>query len=303
MQKITYTAIKEVCPDCKVMIGGVPGVPPAEQYITNFNAQYKPILEALQGQYVDIMDFHWYGAAKGDYRGAKLVYDHIRSVLNENGFPSDLPIWITEMGAYSGYPATGNFPEQTERQQALDYFKRFIYPLAFGVKKVFPAFGLMEGLDDTPGYYNDDYFDHTGLIYDGLGAGDLGLGLKKLGYYTYKKMTEILEGSDWNDIQTITIQESSDVYVYKFTKNGKPVYVAWWDYFNDLSYAAGNTKQVSLTGLQSGSAVITETVPKFAAGAEVTDYSTAFKKSTLNVSNGSLTLNLGENPVFVEAAQ
>src|SRR5574340_667881 len=284
LQRITYTAIKEVCADCTVLIGGVPGMPPASVYSSTFDTQYKPILDALGGKYVDVMDYHWYGAATGDYRGAKQVYDHIRTVLQADGFPADLPIWITEMGAYSDDPAaTGplgggaDFPAQTERQQALDYFKRYVYPLSFGVKKIFPAFGLMEGFK-----HDDGYFDHTGLIYDGMDSGDAGLGVKKLGYYMHKKMTEVLEGADWNSIETL--RESGDVYIYKFVKNGKAVYAAWWDYFNDSGYTPGKTMPVSLPGLQGASAVITEVVPKFSTGAEVTDYATAFNTQTLLVS-------------------
>ncbi|MBI5074430.1 MAG: Ig-like domain-containing protein [Nitrospirae bacterium] len=297
LQRITYTAIKEVCPDCMVLIGGVPGMPPVADYLSNFDQHYKPILNALGGNYVDVMDFHWYGNATGDYRGAKEAYDHIRSVLEADGFPS-MPFWITEMGAYSGDPASVtpapfDYPLQTEQQQALDYFKRFVYPLSFGIKKIFPAFGLMEGFK-----YDGGYFDYTGLIYDGWGTNDLGLGVKKLSYYTYKKMTEMLEGSDWKNIQTI--QASGNVYTFKFMKNNAPIYVAWWDYFNETSYAPGNTKTISISGLPAGSVLVTEAVPKFSAGKDVTDYATAFRTETVAASNGTITLTVGENPVFVE---
>jgi hypothetical protein len=296
LQSMTYTAIKEACPDCMVLIGGVPGMP--ADYLSSFDVYYKPILDELSGKYVDIMDFHWYGNATGDYKGAKEAHDHIRSALNAAGFPA-IPMWITEMGSYSGNLTDPPQPPsdylfQTEHQQALDYFKRFVYPLSFGVKKIFSGFGPMEGFK-----YDGGYFDYTGLIYDGWGGGDPGLGVKKLAYYTYKKMTEVLEGSDWDAIQTM--QESDNVYAYKFVKNGSPVYVAWWDYFEEPSFVTGNTKQVVVTGLQGVSAIATEIVPKFATGAEVTDYSTAFNMSTLAISNGSVTLNLGENPVFLEA--
>lgn len=301
LQRITYTAIKEVCPDCTVLIGGVPGQPPLADYLANFDQQYKPILDALGGKYVDAMDFHWYGNASGDYRGVKEVYDHIRSVLAADGFPA-IPFWITEMGAYGGDPIARDqmhfdYPFQNEQQQALDYFKRFIYPLSFGVKKIFPAFGLMEGFK-----YDGGYFDFTGLIYDGWDpAGttpsDLGLGVKKLAYYTYKKMTEMLEGSDWDRIQTI--QESDNVYIFKFTKNNAPVYVAWWDYFNEPSFAPGNTKTIAVTGVQGNSAQVTDAVPRYSAGKDVMDYATAFDTQTVPVSNGAVTLTLNENPVFV----
>lgn len=300
LQRVTYTAIKEVCPDCTVLIGGVTGMPPVDTYIASFDQDYKPILDALGGQYIDVMDFHWYGAASGDYRGVKEVYEHIRSVLNNGGFPANLPVWITEMGAYSGaprvvgQPASGfDFPAQTEREQAMDYFKRFVYPLSFGVKKIFPAFGLMEGFK-----HDNGYFDHTGLIYDGADSGDAGLGVKKLGYYTYKKMTGLLEGSDWNSIRTI--QASDNVYIFKFTKNNAPVYVAWWDYFNDPNYLPGAVTQVALSGRQGATARSTKVVPKFSSGAEVTDYSSAFTTVTEPVAGGLVTINLDDSPVIIE---
>jgi len=305
LQRVTYTAIKEVCPDCMVLIGGVPGMPPIADYLASFDLQYKPILDALGGNYVDVMDFHWYGNATGDYRGAKEAADHIHTVLDADGFP-EMPFWITEMGAYSGDPSSTmpspfDYALQTEQQQALDYLKRFVYPLSIGVKKIFPAFGLMEGFK-----YDDSYFDHTGLIYDGwdptsVTPSDLGLGVKKLGYYTYKKMTEMLEGSDWDSIQTI--QESDNVYIYKFTKNNAPIYVAWWDYFDEPSFAHGDTKTISVVGVQGSSVLVTEAVPKFSTGKDVTDYATAFNTQTIVVSNGTATLSLNENPVFVEAQQ
>lgn len=298
LQKITYTAIKEVCPNCQVLVGGVPGMPPVNQYIKNFAQQYKAILDSLGGKYIDIMDFHWYGDAIGDYLGLKDVYNHIRTVMNADGFASDLPFWITEMGAYSGDPVQieqlkTDWAPQTENQQALDYFKRFVYSLSLNIKKIFTAFGFMEGFK-----FDDGYFDHTGLIYDGWGSGDSGLGVKKLSYYTYKKMTEVLEGSDWNDIQTI--KDSANVFICKFMKNGKPIYAAWWDYFRDTTYTSGKTKQITLTALQANSVLVTEVVPKFFSGAEVTDYSIAFCRDTLSVLNDIATLTLGEKPVFVE---
>ena len=306
LQRITYAAIKEVCPDCTVLIGGVPGMPPVSGYIANFDEFYKPILDALAGQYVDVMDFHWYGNATGDYLGAKDAYDHIRTVLDADGF-QQIPFWIAEMGAYSGNPVPVpisnppiDYPLQTERQQALDYFKRFIYPLSFGVKKIFPAFGLMEGFK-----YDGGYFDLTGLIYDGWDpAGampyDLGLGVKKLGYYTYKKMTEMLEGADWGGIQTV--RESDNVRIYRLTKNGHPVYVAWWDYFNDPS-SAGDTKQIVLDGLEVNSPImITEVVPDSDKGQDVTDYNTAFSSTIAQVVSGQATINLGDSPVVITAS-
>lgn len=45
-------------------------------------------------------------------------------------------------------------------------------------------------------------------IYDGKFAHDPGKGVKKPSYYTYKKMAEILEGGDWNNIKTIKEEQN-----------------------------------------------------------------------------------------------
>ncbi len=297
LQRITYLAIKQACSECKVMIGGATGFP--DNFEENF-LTYSQILPDLDGQYLDIFDFHWYGTASGDYRKSKDAYNLVRSKLNEYGF-GDIPVWITEMGSYSGNPVDmpdTELPYQSETQQAGDYLKRFVYPLSYGVKKIFPAFGLIEGFK-----HNDGYFDHTGLIYDGTLSNDMGLGVKKLSYYTYKLMTEKLEGSDWGNIDTI--QESDNVYVYKFTKDNNPIYVAWWDHFDETGYQEGDTKTFSLEVGFAGDVLITEAVPDAVSGAELNedDYPGFFEIETKIVSNGQVNITLYENPVFVETVQ
>ena len=164
--------------------------------------------------------------------------------------------------------------------------KYYVYPFSKGVKKIFWAWGILEGF----GGPENNTFDNTGLIYDGDGPYDLGFGVKKLSYYTYKKMVEVLEGSDWDNIETI--QEKDGVYVYKFIKNGKPVWVAWND--ND------SKKQVAIYGINSSSVKITEAVANYESGQEVKGYSTAFKTETRQVTDSKLTITLNESPVFVE---
>ena len=111
-------------------------------------------------------------------------------------------------------------------------------------------------------------------------------------------MVEILDGSDWSNIQTV--QEKDGVYVYKFTKpfddtqgrQSKPIWVAW----NDNSAE----KQITISGITSTQIKTTEAVPKYTSGKEVTDYSTAFNTETKAVSGGKVTLTLKDKPVFVE---
>jgi hypothetical protein len=105
-------------------------------------------------------------------------------------------------------------------------------------------------------------------------------------------MTETLEGSDWDNIETI--QESNGVYVYKFTnkETNKPTWVAWNDNTNSqtITLNVGNIKSVK----------ITEAIPKYETGKEVTDYNTAFNTEIKNTNNNQISIILGDVPVFVE---
>jgi hypothetical protein len=291
--KITYIAIKEADPEAKVIIGGVPGMPPVSTYLESFNRDYLPILDNLakyKKKYFDIFDFHWYGDASGDYQGAQNVYKYIKQKIDERGISPSYGYWITEMGTYSGDPTAGlhgfkDYPFQTEKQQAADLTKRYVYSLSAGIKKVFMAYGLKEGFKG-----NEGYFDFTGIIYDGKYKHDKGRGVKKLAYYTYKKMVEVLEGSDWNNIETV--RESDGIYIYKFTKKGKPIWVAW----NDNSAE----KKITISRIGSSQVKVIEAVPKYESGKDMTDYSSAFNTETKSVKNDKLTITLGEIPLFIE---
>jgi hypothetical protein len=313
-----------------VLIGGVPGFP--SEYISNFDTDFAPILKELNGEYVDVFDFHWYGQATGDYQlrdtaveatgsasassnsgngsttvDSADVLAHIRQTLSADGFPSDMPVWITEMGSYSGDPSESSGPPgrqakrlenppQSERQQAQDYFKRFIYPLSRGVGKVFLAFGLMEGFK-----HDDGYFDHTGLVYNGEGAGDPGRGVKKLSYYTYKKMSEKLTGADWSTVTTLRDGASGDhLYLFRVNKEGKDIYIAWWDYYDEPGFKEGDTKSIRLDEIEGTMAALTKVVPRAESGQQVSDYTTAFETSELPVEDGSLDITLDEDPIIIE---
>ncbi|WP_339138549.1 MAG: hypothetical protein WGN25_09630 [Candidatus Electrothrix sp. GW3-4] len=296
--QMTYKAIKEADPNAKVLIGGVPGFPPVSQYIANFDRNYLPILDEL-GQFeehcFDIFDLHWYGNATGDYLGIKDAYAHIQNALKERKLLPPDGVWITEMGAYSGDPSPKrilsfiDFPLQTEKQQAADLVKRNVYALSLGIKKIFMCFGITEGFKHTGGY-----FDFTGLIYDGRYDHDQGKGVKKLAYYTYKKMTEILEGSDWASIQTL--QQKDDIHIYRLNKNGKAVWIAWND--------SGTKTSVSLQlDNKQQQVIITESVPASSSGKNLTSSSVIFRKVDGNISTSSppnLSFELNDVPVFIE---
>ncbi|MBI5492877.1 MAG: hypothetical protein HY893_08100 [Deltaproteobacteria bacterium] len=232
--RITSVAIKKADPSAKVVIGGALRAVMEDR--SRFDSTFLKILRELNGKYIDVIDFHWGGDAKGNYRGYRDIYAHLKDELRSMGYPAGMPVWITEMSTYSGDPVKLSFqpwdpPFQTEEMQAGDAVKRYVWGLANGVGKVFWAWGMMEGFKN-----NDSYFDHTGFIYDGKSGDDEGRGVRKLAYYSYKLMTGMLEGSDWTGVKALS-EGKDNIYAYRFTKkSGKAVYVVWRDYFDERGF-------------------------------------------------------------------
>ena len=222
IQEITYRAMKEACPEATVLMAGQTG-----GGIEVFDRFYEPLLKKLGGRSADVYDLHYYGDAKLDWKGVQPVLKHIRGRLDALGY-AKTPIWITEMGSYSGAPGDEGgrrgppTPAQTEREQARDVVKRYAFPLALGVKKVFWAFGLMEGFK-----HDDGYFDHTGFIYDGEFDDDRTRGVRKLAYFSYRKMTEVLDGADWSRAEILDL--GPDVTAIRVPRGKGMVTIAWSD--------------------------------------------------------------------------
>ena len=217
LMEITAKAIKSACSDGKVIMGGL-------AQIETFDTFALPVLEKLRGQYVDVFDFHLYGPA-GAWHYFKLS-DRIKEGLAKAGY-KNTEIWILETGTYCGKPHIGisgkpKVPEQTERHHAADLIKRHLYGLSLGIKKIFWAFGIVDGFTAK----GDHEFDFMGLMYprksDVKGADQE---VKKLGYYSYKLMTDKLAGCDFSTIESMNLGEG--VYGYKLNRSGKPVYVVW----------------------------------------------------------------------------
>lgn len=303
--KITYPVIKGKCPDCTVMFGGLSG---GDAFLDAQGATFlEGALTAGAAGYFDGMAFKRHHSAAKDYARIRNKFESIGAILAKHGVDIHaIPVFV-ETAMYDGDPNDpvvrpgSTLPVQTEKEQAQGLIKTYVLGVEIGVDRIFWNL-IYERKDYEPGHatpFPQNPFNHYGLINNP--TNDDGLSGKKLAYYAYKKMVEMLEGSDWSNIQTI--QQSDNIYIFKFTRNNAPIYVAWWDYFDEQTYAPGDTKTISLTGVQGNSVLITEAVPKFAMGSEVIDYATAFTTQTEVVSNGTVTLVLNENPVFVEVLQ
>jgi hypothetical protein len=256
-----------------------------------FNLLFKP---DIYKDYMDVHQFSKYVLNAKEYRNNILLYQTIRNVFNEKGY-ENVELWVTQTGTHSGETTDILIsPFQTEKQQAESVVKIYTLALANDIKKIFwqgieeyewPDIGACLGCPGNP----EQYFSKVPLVYDGKGKNDLGKEVKKLSYYTYKKMVEILDGSDWDNIQTI--QENDGVYIYKFTKQNEPIWVAWNDNLE--------TKIISLDVDNINSVKITKAIPHYNTGREVKDYSTAFKTEIMHVNNGKIILTLDEYPIYI----
>jgi hypothetical protein len=127
--KITYESVKSADSSAKVLIAGTVDAEPQRQNILdNF---WLPLIGNLNGKYVDIFDIHWFSKWQDSYA----FYNQFKNKMNQSGF-SQTPIWMTENGSSS---------KEGEEIQAKDLVKRMVYPLSYGIKKVFWAWGLVEG--------------------------------------------------------------------------------------------------------------------------------------------------------------
>jgi hypothetical protein len=285
----TYKGVKEADSASSVLIAG-----------DSSSDLYPAVFQKLNGKYIDIVDFHRFG--QHDWYDPQADFDFLKSSLKNSNFDLDkLRFWITETGTYSGEPKVkaGMDPQayQSERQQASGLIKMHVSALAYGIENIFWAWSITEGFQQ-----GCSIFDYTGLVYDGCDCVDgkytcranvgydKGKGVKKLAYYSYKKLIEIIDGSDWKNVETI--QKKDGVYIYQFSKQGQPIWVAWND--NEAS------RQITIEKINSGQVEVIETIPKYESGDQVTDYSTAFESETKKITGGNISLELSsDSPVFI----
>ena len=285
--ELTYKGVKASCADCQVLIAG-----------DSAKEMYPSVYKALNGEYVDIIDKHFFGM-HNDYMKISEEMDYLKNSLVDSGFDLDeLRFWTTEVGTYSGDPVedkgdivTEGPPYQSEKQQAQGLVKRYIYSFGEGFEKVLWAWGLIEDFG-----CECCIFDYTGLIYDGNDKGqecdvndpyDLGKGVKKLSYYSLKKMIEKIGG--FTEIEKV--QENDFVYVYKLIDDGTPIWIGW---------SENVTKSVILDVEDADQIMITDSVPKFVTGNEVINYDTSFNTEIKYPRDNAINITLSGVPVYIE---
>ncbi|MFZ2969787.1 MAG: hypothetical protein WA063_01420 [Minisyncoccia bacterium] len=270
--ELTYKAIKKSDSDAKIILGTF------QLETTEQVNKFKEVIPKMKNKNLfDYVDTHYWNS-RSNY---KIPVGEARSVLDSNGYLNATMVAL-EFGTWAEMSGRG-----TEKDQANYLIKGYAYNIAHGFALI-NWNNLVEW--NNFGGKPKSIYNFMGLIADGLNGDPVPAGTKRISYYTYKKMVEILEGSDWGNIQTI--QESNGIYIYKFTNQGKPIWVAWND--NSLE------KQITISDIASSQVKITEAVPKYESGQEVTDYSTVFETETKTVQNNKISITLGDVPVFVE---
>lgn len=290
--RLTRDAIKEVNPAAVVVLAGSAG---SFEY-------YDRLLADLGGRGVDVFDFHLYSdplggalSAGGGYADIEAVARRYRELLDRHGLTATR-LWSTENGSFSGAVKVGPEGQEiestaTEADQARDLPKRWIVALASGVEKLFWAWGMTEGF----GPWDDDLFDHTGLLYDGHGGPP---GAPKLAYWAYWQMTRQLEGCRWRRVSRIqTSVPHARAYRCPLASGGDVV-VAWWDTFRVPGWAPGATTEITVPW-KGATAISRAAAPSAARGAQVVKPEDAFATATLVPRAGAVTLTLGADPVYV----
>jgi hypothetical protein len=221
----------------------------------------------------------------------------IKNLFSEYGY-DNVFIWDTQTGIPAG-PVNGGAQDNTESTQAQYVPRKWTISLVSGIEKSFwTGSGDFLWLNDGP----NGYFAHLGLINAGLRDPQM-YKVKKLSYYTYKLMIEKLEGSNWDTVQEIEVDENN-IHVYRFMQNGKPTFVAWWNYWKEPN---NKSKSVNLQLGLTGDVIITQAIPHFENGLLLQQSGEIYPKffdieiKTIKNRAGILNLQLNHNPVYIES--
>ncbi|OGP34577.1 MAG: hypothetical protein A2X93_06015 [Deltaproteobacteria bacterium GWC2_56_8] len=194
--------------------------------------------------------------------------EDVKAASKRYGF-EPAPFWAMEVAGIDPPP---------ERAHAIDLFKRYVYAFSVGVRKVF-----WSGLAEKPP-------QSTSGIKDPLEKATLidSHGQKKLAYYTYKKMVSMLDGFDVNRVETI---KHDGVYVFRFSRDSKPVWVAWNDF--------GPVVREKLSVPRGARVTVVEAVPDAGTGAEIRDYANAFRTIEGKAMSGVFEFEIGATPLII----
>ncbi|MBI5390370.1 hypothetical protein HZB02_02690 [Candidatus Woesearchaeota archaeon] len=250
--------------------------------------QSDPSFSSSTNTYFDTYAFHFYEHPDG-YKALPKAIATAQRTFGHFGF-TNISIVIPEFDTYSGRPKVSGAPSyrhpdnvdvsipKSLQDHARDVIKRHLTAIGNGVRWVDYSGGIDVERNDpnlaqkSLGWCSptDIYFCTTSLL-----AAD---GTKKPAYYAYRKMVQLLDGSDWEKTQVL--EQGSDAYLYAFVKGNKTIYAGW----SDGGYAA----TIPVSGQQW---TMIDLIP--------TDDQGTLSSSSLASRDGSLSVSLMRDPVVI----
>jgi len=244
----SYGLIKQICPDCKVVLGGLAGSASNPEYL-----QYLHDNDALN--YADVIDFHANFNPERDERekvgGYFQYWNKLSSgVVNVNhylcGGECSKPIWVTEIGSTSNFKyievdkkgsLTGYSMTASMDFQADDVVKRYISMLSLGIEKGFwnqffdyPGEKHKKGeVLECPAQMEDGFYTSSDVGCKGLYKGLVWNNLEeKPSFKSYKLLTQKLAGVQ--EVERIATKSNTFLFKAVFS-NGSVKFVAWCEPF------------------------------------------------------------------------
>jgi len=190
---MSYKTIKDVCPDCEIVIAGMADTHPEEsrEYYSQIFDSLKTYPECSENGCFDIFDIHTGGDLRGGYQAVEQTYSDTVSLLSQYNY-ADKPLWSTEYGPLRSPEKCSKITDNMGHK----LIKLYSAGLESGFKKLFWR------VAECPSWL----VDH---------------GKKTDPYYAYKTLISKLEG--FSSVQKLSEGQ------YKFMVNNKPVYVLWSD--------------------------------------------------------------------------
>ena len=246
-------------------------------YLRNGTSFPYVVLQILgqSGVDFDIFDYHFYE----DYRKFKRIDGLIHSHLSADVAYDTKPTWVTETNVDKNQMNPYDTAEAYNRFVAKDIAKRYCTLLHNGVEKAF----WFKLADDKRAVWNVPMEPDDFCRFRGLTASDF---TPKPAYYTYKLLIEKTDGKE--RVKKEGLPTDSDIWIYRFGRNDKAVYILWHD--SESGEPVG-----ALIPLPWDEVLITHVITEPGITEPVTEI-------RLTV-NGFLEITLDDSPVFVEKHQ
>ncbi len=172
---------------------------------------------------IHAIDIHHWGAA-GLWKMKMIpAYQELFKSLNME----HVKIWSGEHGTWEGKP--GEYPLQSEEEQASSLIKRYVYNLNNGVDKIFWN-NLMDW--HNFGGNPDSIYNSLGLITDSKSSGEVKNRFNKprISYWCYAALSKLIDAHRAEPLGPISdLEPATDVwgYAYKLKSTNKEFYILW----------------------------------------------------------------------------